>query len=73
MQTEANMETLSTALTACLRAETLANSCDVSDVKAMIRADNVLLDAAISCGMPQETGDFKSWSARKVAAWLASA
>lgn len=74
MNTPAQLETLSTALDAFLRAEA-ADSCgdSLNHVRAVIRTTNVLLDACIDCGMPHDFADHTAWAAERVTRWLLAA
>lgn len=65
--TEAQLETLSTALDAMTRSE-VAN-----DLRALCRALNRLEDAAVSCGMSRDEPSVSEWASARIAEWLLSA
>ncbi len=66
---EHQLETLSTALDAVLK----ARATEGGDPHALPRAEGRLMDAAIACGATLETPDYVEWAAVRVAEWLASA
>lgn len=72
MNTAAQLETLSTALDASLRAEA-ADDGSLAAVRLVIRTTNVLLDACIDCGMPHDFADHTAWAAARVTRWLLAA
>lgn len=72
MTTQAQLETLSTALDAFLRAE-LADDGSLVTVRAVIRTTNVLLDACVDCGMAHDFADHTGWAAERVTRWLLAA
>ena len=70
-----NLEHLSTALDADTRARIALTSQGMTaeNILGVIRAENVLLDVAIGCGMPFSTLSARDWAAERVAKWLCEA
>lgn len=67
-RSEAKLERLSTARSAYDRAD----ACDdgsLEAARACIRAQNVLIDACVDCGMAPDACEFE-FSARVIANWL---
>lgn len=69
--TDAQMERLSTALDAYNRAD-LADDESISAARACIRAQNVLIDRCVECGMATDGDEFE-FAARMVTRWLVEA
>lgn len=70
--TDAQMERLSTALDAYNRADLAYDDGSSEAAKVCIRAQNVLLDTCVECGMPTD-GDEFAFAARMVTRWLVEA
>lgn len=69
MATEANLEALNDAYTVVLFLPDFMVS---PDPRGHIRAHNILLDAAIDCGMPHDHNDYVGWAGERITQWLLS-
>lgn len=68
--TEADLERLNDAHQSLLRVGPF-DTCP--DVRAYIRATNVLVDACIQAGMSHDYPDHEAWAAERVTRWLVEA
>jgi hypothetical protein len=75
MTTEAQLEALSTAHDAAVRADLRVSGGDLSAeaVRALVRSESVLFDAAMVCGMSYDEPCAREWAASRIAAWLTGA
>lgn len=68
---EANLERLSSALDAYNRAD-VGYADTPESAKALIRAQNILIDRCVGCGMPADGNEF-AFAAETVTHWLTTA
>lgn len=75
MTDSAAKEALLSAYDAAGYAERRVEAGDLSAeaVRAMIRSQNVLCDAALDCGMSQEEPDVMAWAVKRVTSFLCEA